>query len=77
MFVVKYDEAGNVVWAKRAGGNGIDFCFDISADNSGNTYITGSFNGTATFGGTTLTNGPFFIAKYFHIYAHPESKLGC
>jgi hypothetical protein len=44
----------SLLWAKRAGGLGVDGAF-IAVDGAGNSYITGGFalglvNGTATFG---------------------------
>ena len=67
IFIAKYDAAGNVLWAKRAGGVEIDYSSDISVDGSGNSYVTGIFVGTATFGSTTLTSSGLsntFVAKY-------------
>jgi Tfp pilus assembly protein PilZ len=68
MFVVKYDAAGNVVWAKSAGGSDYDIGYDIAVDGSGNSYVTGYFYSTSiTFGTTTLFNaGAFdmFVVKY-------------
>lgn len=54
------------VWAQRAGSSAQDFGNDIAVDTVGNTYITGSFNGTATFGSIELTSYgglDIFIAK--------------
>ena len=56
VFVMKYDNAGTLLWARRAGGPGFDAANGIAVDDSGNTYVTGSFEGSADFGGTTLTN---------------------
>ena len=67
-FIAKYDTFGNPVWAKRAGGTADDGAFCIAADTSGNTYLTGFFGSTISFGATTLTNSgggdDFFTAKY-------------
>ncbi|WP_192811663.1 SBBP repeat-containing protein [Pontibacter sp. BAB1700] len=54
--VVKYNTSGNVVWATKAGGNAADKGTGITVDASGNSYITGSLTGTASFGNTTLTS---------------------
>jgi hypothetical protein len=67
IFIAKYDASGNVLWAKQAGGSDIDASKNIAVDGSGNSYITGEFMGSATFGSTTLTStGSYdaFIAKY-------------
>jgi hypothetical protein len=63
IFLAKYDRNGNVLWAKSAGGKYSDDSKGISIDNSGNVYITGSLNATATFGTYTITSGAF-ITKY-------------
>ena len=68
LFIVKYNTAGNVVWAKSAGGSGYDYGHSIAVDPGGNSYITGYYDSpTITFGGITLTNAgadDLFIAKY-------------
>ncbi|MBK5285213.1 MAG: SBBP repeat-containing protein [Bacteroidia bacterium] len=65
MFIAKYDSSGNVLWAKSAGGNNWDKGLGISADASGNTFVTGFFVSTSiTFGTTTLSN-PFLYTKIF------------
>ena len=68
MFLVKYDAAGNVVWAKRAGGSGLDGALSFALDKNGNTYVAGYYESpTLTFGSTTITNagsGDIFLVKY-------------
>ncbi len=68
IFIAKYDSDGNVLWAKSAEGIGYDAGMSITADVTGNLYITGYFDSpTLTFGTTTLTNTgrrDIFIAKY-------------
>lgn len=67
LFVAKADADGNWLWAVSAGGSATDYCYDIATDSSGNSYITGSFSGTVSFGTTTLTaSGSYsdiYIAK--------------
>lgn len=58
IFVAKLDEAGDFEWAKNFGGTAADKGNAIAVDNNGNTYITGTFRNTITFGDTTLkSNG--------------------
>ncbi len=70
IFVVKYDDAGNVLWARSAGGALPDDALAISVDAVGNSYVTGWFRGTATFGPFTLTSAghsdyqEIFVAKF-------------
>ncbi len=66
IYVAKLDHNGNWLWAMRAGGTGTDQSSSISTDGSGNSYVTGYFNASADFGGTTLTSSggqDTFIAK--------------
>ena len=66
IFVAKIDDSGKWLWAKRAGGNDFDKSYSISVDDWGNTYFTGDFKNTSTFGSTTLTSqGVYttFVAK--------------
>ncbi|MDH3442922.1 MAG: SBBP repeat-containing protein, partial [Deltaproteobacteria bacterium] len=71
MFVAKYDATGFLLWAKQAGGTGADRGFSLTADGLGDVYVTGLFNGSATFGlgeanQTTLNSAggdDVFVAK--------------
>ncbi|MBI2968314.1 MAG: SBBP repeat-containing protein [Bacteroidetes bacterium] len=70
IFLTKYDEAGNVLWAKAAGGTEYDYASSISTDLNGSVYIAGSFRSySITFNSDTLTNKnagtpDIFLAKY-------------
>lgn len=68
IFLVKYDAAGNVHWATRAGGSGNEYGRSLSADTLGHVFVTGSCTSpTISFGGTILTNAgiyDMFIAQY-------------
>ena len=50
VFVAKYDAAGNLAWAKRSGGAASDVALAIAVDAAGNSYVTGDFTSSATFG---------------------------
>jgi hypothetical protein len=54
-------------WVQTAGGSDIDVGWSIATDQQGNSFITGGYQGTATFGNQTLnSHGDYdiFIAKY-------------
>jgi len=54
-FIVKQNESGNVLWAKKFGETG-NISFDkIITDVSDNIYITGGWLGEVNFGNTILT----------------------
>lgn len=56
MFLVKYNDAGTVQWAKNAGG-ACDYAASVTSDASGNVIVSGSFgSNTIVFGSDTLTN---------------------
>jgi hypothetical protein len=71
IFVAKLDSSGNWLWAQKAGGNYWDMGYSIAIDSSGNTYLTGNFIGTASFGGINLTSSggeDIFVAKAYIPY---------
>ena len=61
VFVCKYDQNGNSVWAVSAGSPDIESPYFSCTDKYGNTYLTGRFEDSITIGSTTLLNagGPF------------------
>ena len=67
MFVAQYDSFGNFVWTASGGGNGADAGTAIGADLYGDVFVTGYFNGSATFHNNHVksTGGNnMFIIKY-------------
>ena len=68
MYLVKYDAAGNVLWAKEAGGSpNSSTGLDVTLDINGNIFVTGVFSSTIILGSDTLTNkgsSNIFLAKY-------------
>jgi hypothetical protein len=67
------------IGSKSFGSANTDMANAVATDGSGNVYVTGFFEGSANFGGATLTS-PFgtdldvFIAKYSSAGAHAWSK---
>ncbi len=66
MFVAELDPAGQFLWARAATSNNSITASDIAVDGSGDAFVTGTFQGAATLGTTTLTakkTGDMFVAK--------------
>lgn len=66
IFISKLDGNGNLVWAKRMGGSGMDIGLAISITNKGYVYATGAFSSTVDFDpgtGTTslVSNGTWDV----------------
>lgn len=59
IFVAKYDNNGNYIWARQLGGSSNN-CFgnSIAVDGSGNVYTSGSFQGTVDFDPSASTSAP-------------------
>ena len=56
IFIVKFDQQGDLVWAKTAGGAvGADTGFDIDLDGDQTLYVSGHFIDSATFGKNTVS----------------------
>ena len=55
IFVEKLDPSGAVLWARKMGGTRYDYGADIAVDSGGNSYVTGVFQGSATFGTYNLS----------------------
>lgn len=52
-FVMKQNDNGDVIWAKKFGGVGNDeLLYDLVTDHSGNSYIIGAFSGSMMIGST-------------------------
>ncbi|HAK78369.1 MAG TPA: hypothetical protein DCM71_16015 [Runella sp.] len=70
IFVAKYNSSGTLQWVQKAGGVNNEVGQGVAIDGSGNVYVTGYFQGVATFGTTSLTaagsvgNNDIFVAKY-------------
>ena len=72
-FLAKYTSSGNLVWAKKMGGNvnNNETIRQLAVDLNGDIYVTGFFSTTADFdpdAGTQVLNATSvhegFIAKY-------------
>jgi hypothetical protein len=68
VFIVKYNNLGNEIWAKSFGGNLNDIGLGVSIDDFGSIYIVGSFlSYNLSYAASSLVNnGDFdiFLVKY-------------
>ena len=67
IFLAKINANGDTVWSKGFGGEQTDQGSSVAIDGTGNVFVTGSFSGTANFGGGPLTSageGDIFLAKF-------------
>jgi hypothetical protein len=58
--LLKYDQAGTLLFAKSWGGNRGDFAYGVAVDTAENVYVTGY---TYSFGPNTQ-GANFFVLKY-------------
>ncbi|MEI7729777.1 MAG: hypothetical protein WCO56_09390 [Verrucomicrobiota bacterium] len=68
LFLAKYDRAGNLLWARSAGGAGTDdWGIQIAVDRAGNVYLPGFATDTISFGTVSLPHSGganCFVVKY-------------
>lgn len=63
----KLSPEGEVIWAQRAGGTGLDQPMGADVDSEGNSYFTGEFSTTASFSGRSVTSAgssDVFVTKF-------------
>lgn len=70
IFISKLDNSGNFIWAKRIGGQQIEFVTSIAVDDSGNVFTAGYFYDTVDFDPdtsfynlTSVANEDLFFSK--------------
>lgn len=56
IFICKYDNSGNFLWAINVGGPLGDEVYDLAVDRKGNTIITGQYKANAHFGAASVTS---------------------
>jgi hypothetical protein len=71
VFFAKYDPLGNLLWAKRIGGNADDSGYVIKLDSQGNILLSGQYEGTVDFDPgpgvfnlSSVGTGNLFASKY-------------
>jgi len=76
VFILKSDSSGNLVWAKRIGGNALTESYAIALDDSGNVYLTGRFSGTVDFDPGTATAAITFSGGSYDLFISRLSSAG-
>jgi Beta-propeller repeat len=61
IYIAKYDTAGNIMWVKKYGAIGNDAVQSITTDSLNNIYITGSCEGTVSFGALNFSGGNYIL----------------
>jgi hypothetical protein len=78
IFLVKFGPEGAHQWSRRFGGASLELDGGVAADASGNVALTGSFRGTADFGGGPLNSAggssDIFLARFGPDGTHLWSK---
>jgi hypothetical protein len=64
MFIVKYDQAGNVGWAQRAGSNQSVYAHEVSCSSAGDLYFSGTSGSTFTMGALSFSAGSSGLAVF-------------
>jgi hypothetical protein len=74
IFLVKYNNSGDVIWAINCGGSGNAFTRKVATGTDGNVFISGSYSSsTISFGTTTLTNQ---ASPYLDVFVSKLDSVG-
>jgi PKD repeat protein len=78
VFLAKFTTAGTHLWSRRAGATGDDAGRAVTVDDAGRVSLVGTFLGSVSFGGATLTSSPnrrdAFVAQYSSTGSHRWSR---
>ena len=67
IYLMKYDNSGNVLWGKSINGTAAKTVSSLATDSAGNIYLSGSFKGELILDGLSITasdQGDIFVAKF-------------
>ncbi len=67
-FIAKYDDSGNLIWVRSAGGTGYDNATGITVDNGGNIYIAGNYENSITLGSLNLSSSNLYHESFYAKY---------
>jgi hypothetical protein len=66
--VVKYTPQGQVQWARQGGGTSSDYAADVAVDATGNVYVVGGYETTATFGNLVFPSSSSATSGSYNVY---------
>lgn len=71
-YIVKYNRAGDILWAKSFGGPNADSVVSMDTDAQGNLYVSGTFQEHITLGDFALTT---VLPQNFIMKLNPEGDV--
>lgn len=79
IFIAEISKNGEEQWTLETGGNVYDAAYGVDKDANSNIWFTGFFNGSATFGGNTISASgkDIFLARYrYDVFSDDEPEAG-
>lgn len=76
VFVLKLNDEGDFVWAKKMGGSDQEWANAIAVDADGNVYTTGKFAGTADFDPSNVSSDSITAMQYDDIFISKLDSSG-
>ena len=67
-FIAKYDDNGNLVWVKSAGGANPDYASCLDVDAAGNVFVAGQYETAMTFGTTPISTTNIYNESFYAKY---------
>jgi len=75
VFIAKYDQAGNILWAKTSTGGAFNLATCVATDPAGNVIVTGSFGNGPSFSFDTISLGQAQIHDVFLVKLDPAGNF--
>jgi gliding motility-associated-like protein len=68
VYIARYNNSGVLLWVRGFGGSNTDVGYDIVPDDSGNAYVTGTYQNNISFGSASLSTAGFTVSGYIVKY---------
>lgn len=78
IFLLKLDQNGGVVWARKEGGSMSENAYGVTVDNQNNVILTGQFEGTTSIANQSFTSiiDPFTNLPSFDLFISKYNSAG-